>query len=63
MIKEEKEIDFKLDPLDPWYTHKFPTSEPNKELVLLGEDNLRKTLKDCKSQISTLEAKMKALMC
>jgi hypothetical protein len=47
----------------PWYTKSFPKVETSKEVKLDGEDLLKNSLKDCKSMISSLESKMKALMC
>lgn len=66
LLKKTKEfkgnVDLSSGSNSYWYTKTFPKVEPLKEVKIEGEEDLKNSLKDCKNLISSLEAKMKALM-
>ena len=45
-----------------WYTKNYPRIETVKDVKLDGEEELKSQIKDCKTIVSQLEARMKALM-
>jgi hypothetical protein len=66
LIKKHKEfkgnVDLNSGSASYWFTKNFPKVDPPKEIKLEGEEELKNNLKDCRNLISSLEAKMKALM-
>jgi hypothetical protein len=44
-----------------WYTKQYPKIEMPKDFKVDGEEDLKSQLRDCKSLVSQLEAKLKAL--
>ncbi|KAL4460039.1 hypothetical protein ABPG74_003565 [Tetrahymena malaccensis] len=59
----KQNVNIDLNTPGTFFTNQFPKNTPfEKEIQLEGEESLKSSLKECKSQISQLEARIKALM-
>lgn len=61
-VKDVK-IDTDMSSTGFWYTKNYPKVEIPKEIRLDGEEELKRSMKDCKTAISALETKLKVFLC